>query len=208
MLSFVNSFRAAARRQPRTLPAARAISSAYAQVDTLDADPMMEAENMEQFSDFVLDVGEEQETLAAGSSVVESFDKAGAEVRGASINVKGSPVLKGFVPDEFVQPRDFTREVYLSRQLGRKKPLLGPDASTSRYLDVFHQSDIDPLNECQNSMLMSRFVTSMGKIKGRNETNLTWKNQRRLGKAIRRAKMMGIIPVLSRRPLLHNINKW
>lgn len=41
----------------------------------------------------------------------------------------------------------------------------------------------------------------MGKIKSRAETGLTWKNQRRLGKAIRRAKMMGVIPVLSRRPL-------
>lgn len=55
---------------------------------------------------------------------------------------------------------------------------------------------------------MSRFVTTMGKIKGRNETNLTWKNQRRLGKAIRRAKMMGIIPVLSRRHLLHNSGRF
>lgn len=51
---------------------------------------------------------------------------------------------------------------------------------------------------------MSRFVTSMGKIKSRSETQLTWKNQRRIGKAIRRAKMMGIIPVLSRRQLLRD----
>ena len=48
---------------------------------------------------------------------------------------------------------------------------------------------------------MSYFVTHMGKIKRRSETQLTWKNQRRIGKAIRRAKMMGIIPVLSRRTL-------
>ncbi|KAI0663313.1 hypothetical protein C8Q70DRAFT_507179 [Cubamyces menziesii] len=166
---------------------------------------------MEQLSDFVHDIAEEQETLAAGSSAVESFvfDKGAAEVRGPSINVKGSPVLKGFVPNQFVQPRDFSREVYMSKHSVRtRRPLLGPDASTSRYLDVFYQSNIDPLNECQNSTLMSRFVTTMGKIKGRNETNLTWKNQRRLGKAIRRAKMMGIIPVLSRRHLLHNSGRW
>lgn len=84
-----------------------------------------------------------------------------------------------------------------------KRALLGPGASKSRYLDIFHQMNIDPLQESQNSKIMSRFVTSMSKIKGRSETNLTWQNQRRVGKAIRRAKMMGIIPVLSRRTLLH-----
>lgn len=52
-----------------------------------------------------------------------------------------------------------------------------------------------------NSTLLSHFVTDMGKIRKRADTQLTWKNQRRLGKAIRRAKMMGIIPVLSRRSL-------
>ena len=50
---------------------------------------------------------------------------------------------------------------------------------------------------------MSEFVTRMGRIKKRNETRLTWKNQRKLGKAVRRAKMMGIIPVLSKRPLTY-----
>lgn len=80
--------------------------------------------------------------------------------------------------------------------------MLGPDAATSKELDVFHQLNLDPLKECRNTSLLSRFVTSMGKIRGRNETKLTWKNQRRMGKAIRRAKMMGLIPVLSKRPLL------
>ena len=48
---------------------------------------------------------------------------------------------------------------------------------------------------------MSEFVTRMGRIKKRNETRLTWKNQRKLGKAIRGAKMRGIIPLHSRRVL-------
>jgi small subunit ribosomal protein S18 len=48
---------------------------------------------------------------------------------------------------------------------------------------------------------MSAFVTEMGKIKPRSVTNLTWRSQRKLGKAIRRAKMMGIIPQLSRKLL-------
>lgn len=102
------------------------------------------------------------------------------------------------------QPKQFTRTEYNKARSFTKRPLLGPDAATSKELDIFYQKDLDPLKECQNSSLMSRFVTSMGKIKGRNETKLTWKNQRRIGKAIRRAKMMGIIPVLSRRDLLRD----
>jgi hypothetical protein len=45
---------------------------------------------------------------------------------------------------------------------------------------------------------MASFVTDMGKIRGRADTKLTRKSQRRLGKAIRRAKMMGLTPMLSR----------
>ena len=71
----------------------------------------------------------------------------------------------------------------------------------SQRLDAFHQLNIDPLHEATSSNLMSSFVTEMGKIRTRSETLLTWKNQRRLGKAIRRARMMGIIPILSRRSL-------
>ena len=69
---------------------------------------------------------------------------------------------------------------------------------------MFHQLQIDPLNEALNSRLLSHFVTDMGKIKPRSQTKLTWRSQRRLGKAIRRAKMMGIIPVLSRRVLIRD----
>ena len=38
----------------------------------------------------------------------------------------------------------------------------------------------------------------MGRIIPRDQTMLTWKNQRKLGQAIRRAKAMGIIPVFSK----------
>lgn len=86
----------------------------------------------------------------------------------------------------------------------RKRPLLGPNRKESERTDLFHQLQIDPLNEALNSRLLSYFVTEMGKIKPRSATKLTWRSQRRLGKAIRRAKMMGIIPVLSRRVLVRD----
>ena len=100
---------------------------------------------------------------------------------------------------QIARPHDFARP---GKGPGyRKRPLLGPPAAESRRQDIFYQLGLDPLHECQNSTLMSWYVSGMGKIKTRAETGLTWKNQRRLGKAIRRAKMMGIIPVLSKRTL-------
>ncbi|KAI0775914.1 hypothetical protein BD413DRAFT_525079 [Trametes elegans] len=212
MLSFVNSFRAVARRQPCRVPAARALSFHPTQTTV---------ESMDEVSDYILDAAEQRDA-GFSDTTDESYFKEGAEGESRStclstyhihdidhcvvpgVNSRGFPALKGFEPDEFVQPRAFTRDVYLHKSKGSyrsKRPQLGPDAAESRYLDPFYQLNIDPLKECLNTTLLSHFVTSMGKIRSRSETNLTWKNQRRMGKAIRRAKMMGIIPVLSRRPL-------
>jgi len=44
------------------------------------------------------------------------------------------------------------------------------------------------------------FINPMGKIKGRNETGLTWKSQRLVGKMVRRARAMGVIPRWNNRP--------
>jgi ribosomal protein S18 len=80
----------------------------------------------------------------------------------------------------------------------RKRPLIGPGAAESRRNDWFYQLGIDPLDEATNPQLLSYFVTDMGKMKSRAETKLTWRNQRRLTKAVRRAKMMGVMPILSK----------
>lgn len=44
------------------------------------------------------------------------------------------------------------------------------------------------------------FLNPMGMIKSRAQTGLTWKSQRRVGKMIRRARHMGIIPKWSNVP--------
>jgi small subunit ribosomal protein S18 len=75
---------------------------------------------------------------------------------------------------------------------------VSPGSGIARYNDVFYQLDLDPLEECQNSYLLTGFVSDMGKIFGREKTGLTAKSQRKLGKAIRRAKQMGVMPVLSK----------
>lgn len=77
---------------------------------------------------------------------------------------------------------------------------LGPNRRKALKTDYFLNvptpdgKGINPLNEYLNPELLSHFVTNMGKIMGRSQTQLTWKNQRRLGKAVRRARAMGLIP--------------
>ncbi|KAJ2163133.1 hypothetical protein GGF46_000062 [Coemansia sp. RSA 552] len=61
--------------------------------------------------------------------------------------------------------------------------------------DPFVVLEMNPLKEYKNSMLLSSFVTDMGRIKPRHLTGLSAKSQRRLAKAIRRARSFGLIPV-------------
>lgn len=79
-----------------------------------------------------------------------------------------------------------------------KSPAVAPPPSVARSKDVFHQLNLDPRDFSANPSVLSHFVTEMGKIKGRDQTMLTLKSQRLLGRTIRRAKMMGVIPNLSR----------
>lgn len=77
---------------------------------------------------------------------------------------------------------------------------MGPNHAKALKTDYFLNiptadgKGINPLNEYLNPELLSHFVTNMGKIMSRSQTQLTWKNQRRLGKAIRRARAMGLMP--------------
>lgn len=100
-----------------------------------------------------------------------------------------------FISIQFLKPTDL-----LPREdpFRRKRALLGPGAAESRRNDFFYQLDIDPLDEAMNPQLLSYFVSDMGKIRSRADTKLTWRNQRRLTKAIRRAKMMGVMPILNK----------
>jgi ribosomal protein S18 len=118
------------------------------------------------------------------------------------IESKGSLFFTNYTPfsllAKFIKPWDLTYKSRLRTQAPyRKRPLVGPKRHVARQTDVFHKRAIDPVRECTNHVLLSHFVTAMGRIKSRRETGLTTKSQRRLGKAIRRAKMMGVIPLLS-----------
>lgn len=72
---------------------------------------------------------------------------------------------------------------------------LGPTRKEALKTDFYIRcGNLNPLAEPLHPGLHSRFVTNMGKIMNRAQTGLTWKNQRRMGKAVRRARAMGIVP--------------
>lgn len=57
--------------------------------------------------------------------------------------------------------------------------------------DPFDVLGLDPLKEYKNYRLLTHFVSDMGKILPREQTGVSAKNQRKLAKAIKRARAMG-----------------
>lgn len=57
--------------------------------------------------------------------------------------------------------------------------------------DPFEVLGLDPLHEYKNFRLLTHFVSDMGKILPREQTGVSAKNQRKLAKAIKRARAMG-----------------
>ncbi|KAF8341309.1 uncharacterized protein EI90DRAFT_1719932 [Cantharellus anzutake] len=107
---------------------------------------------------------------------------------------------KGFKEGQEYKPFDFKKNRRLDKPQRQPQyvPRFGPGARLAAHNDPFLHLDIDPLKEAMNDALLSRFLTTMGKIKRRNETGLSRKSQRRIGKAVRRARSMGILPMMSR----------
>ena len=99
---------------------------------------------------------------------------------------------------QVLKPYDLSYQARQNTQTYRKRSLVAPPSAVCRQRDVFHQLNIDPRTCTTNSVLLSQYVSEMGKVQGRHITGLTSKNQRLLGKTIRRAKQMGIMPTLYR----------
>ncbi|KAG6831401.1 hypothetical protein H0H92_011003 [Tricholoma furcatifolium] len=116
---------------------------------------------------------------------------------------------KSLKSNRLVKPHDFAykNRILEPKPYQTRRPQLGPRPSEARYNDVFHQFDLDPVEVAMNPTILSHYISEMGKVYGRNTTHLTTKSQRRLGKAIRRAKMMGVIPVLSKAQLMSNYSR-
>lgn len=90
----------------------------------------------------------------------------------------------------------------------RKAPaLLGPSAPEAKKQDPLYQLGLKPGHPSlhddsyKNPVLLSNYVSEMGKIRPRSVTGLTRRSQREIGKAIRRARSMGLMPIMSRNPV-------
>lgn len=59
--------------------------------------------------------------------------------------------------------------------------------------DPFAQKKVNPLDHYKNYIFLSQWMTQMGRILHPDLTGLKAKNQRKLAKAIRRARAFGII---------------
>lgn len=75
---------------------------------------------------------------------------------------------------------------------------LGPPVREARTLDPFVRLGLDPLASPMNPYLRSDFCTNMGKIHTRGKTLLQRGSQRKLGKAVRRARSMGVVAVFGK----------
>lgn len=110
---------------------------------------------------------------------------------------------------KYYAPRHLNLEKLHERRVFRARPLLGPPAAEAKEKDLLHQLKLRPGHPSlhddsyKNPVLLSSYVTEMGKIQKRSQTGLTWRSQREVGKAVRRARAMGLMPVMRR-----NVNDW
>ncbi|CAO3678146.1 unnamed protein product [Umbelopsis vinacea] len=82
---------------------------------------------------------------------------------------------------------------YHPDQLIDPRPRQQRPRATTPTQDPFDALGLDPLKEYKNFNLLSNFVSDMGKILPRQQTGITAKNQRKLAKAIKRARAMGLM---------------
>jgi len=135
------------------------------------------------------------------SALAEESKRQGDEVGPTKVAGKTSyeakpEVIRKFFKNKPIHPSHFSRERCVWTAPRKGKPWdFGLPTKIAKHKDVFHRMGINPLDECLNSTLLSYFVTDLGRIRKRAVTNLTSKTQRRLSKAIKRAKMMGILPI-------------
>ncbi|CCG82028.1 37S ribosomal protein rsm18,mitochondrial [Taphrina deformans PYCC 5710] len=80
-----------------------------------------------------------------------------------------------------------------------KRPLQQKNRQ-SQITDKFEEYSVNPMDEYKSFNLLSQFTTELGRIRTREQTGLSTKNQRRLGKAIRRARALSILPTAARHP--------
>lgn len=104
----------------------------------------------------------------------------------------------------YYNPSTLTYESITQRPNRTARALLGPTKAEALKHDLIHINRLNPAkpslhdDSYKNAAILANYVTEMGKIMPRASTGLTRKSQRLVGKAIRRARSMGLLPVMSR----------
>ncbi|KLO11262.1 hypothetical protein SCHPADRAFT_942244 [Schizopora paradoxa] len=146
-----------------------------------------------------------EETLESTDDVLRTATKQpvteAASQRGrkpTKTNGKKNEDYKSFRVNTFIRPIDLSKQ-FMQKRPRPRLPREGPGRKDALLTDPFLRFGIDPRHECENGTLLRDYVSDMGKILPRAQTGLSQRSQRLMGKAIKRAKMMGIIPMFSKR---------
>lgn len=111
---------------------------------------------------------------------------------------------RAFMNGHYYNPHTLTYESITQKPPRLSRPLLGPTKKEAIQQDLIHRNLLKPGkpsladDSYKNAAILAQYVTEMGKIMGRASTGLTRKSQRGVGKAVRRARSMGLLPVMSR----------
>ncbi|KAG0224089.1 hypothetical protein BGW42_005651 [Actinomortierella wolfii] len=86
-------------------------------------------------------------------------------------------------------------DIYKPSDLDTSQPRVyrGPSDRKSKKVDELKLIGVNPLDEYKNAELLSHYISPVGRLLSREQTGLTAKNQRRLSKAVRRARAMCIL---------------
>ncbi|KAJ3318793.1 hypothetical protein HDV06_007044 [Boothiomyces sp. JEL0866] len=96
---------------------------------------------------------------------------------------------KNFLPKTTYSPADLNDKLVIEeRELRKPRQEMLPTE------DIFAKLNIDPLKEYKNPVILSSFLTKMGHIQPRRKTGLSLDNQKKLARAIKRARAFGILP--------------
>ncbi|KAI1306273.1 hypothetical protein EDD11_004827 [Mortierella claussenii] len=82
-------------------------------------------------------------------------------------------------------------DVYKPADLNDSKP--ATYSARSKPVDELKILKLNPVVEYKNAMLLSHYITPLGRLMSREQTGLSAKNQRRVTKAVRRARALCII---------------
>ncbi|KAM0793602.1 hypothetical protein ACM66B_001035 [Microbotryomycetes sp. NB124-2] len=208
-----SSSRQLAQTRPRAA-SSRARSDTARDLDAIDGRPTRTRGSAEDLKQLVQDSANYSSdlltTLPSGQSLLSYQSWSTLFVTHAALTpissdesnldeLSSGTILRHLSNHQVISPRHLSPQHLLQPRLPRPDLSLayplGPPVSEANRLDSFVRLQVDPLKDgVLNTLIKTRFTTSMGKIEPRGNTLLQRKSQRKVAKAIRRARSMGVMP--------------